>query len=391
MKRSWLINALIASSVASAVLLLFSALNDAGNLSFHSYLVPIAFTGTLWNIVGLLPSPASLVGLIPHVASDSILTPHYRPVAFFSVLVITALLCLLEAHGLRQRQKWALLAMGLFLLVDLLVQGSSLVGAVRSDWPAFRGVSGLSGGLLGFFLFTKRMFLKLFIDAGCAALLLSDGYGSFSLSSATAPAANLPQSLSSVPAAMPSEESRNPWPAVAKQVELTPLLRSNRTVFLSACTCIAALSLMIVSKSLAPPPSAGQYDIFARLLPGFLYALLHYALVAWHTRREPERFALGLATACSLTVSASGFASGPVLFLAMFQHPSGIDAPGSSSLMPLAFLTLVFVLANFVLLFASLRTSWLARSEAARSPISWALGFVFPFAVLIVVRGIILQ
>jgi hypothetical protein len=63
----------------------------------------------------------------------------------------------------------------------------------------------------------------------------------------------------------------------------------------------------------------------------------------------------------------------------------------TAGLLPLAFLTLLFVLGNFVLLFASLRTSWLAREDGVQSPISWTLGFAFPFATLLIIRGILLS
>jgi hypothetical protein len=390
MQRSWLIHALIASSVGSAVLLLFSVLNDAWNLASHSYLVPVPFTGTLWNVVGLLPSPASLVGLIPHVTSDPILTPHYRSPVFFSVLIITALLCLAEAYGLRSRQHWALLAMALFIAVDFLVQASDFSSAIRLQWPVIKEAQGFLAGFVVFSLATKRMFLKLCLDTGCAAFLLSGGYGDVSLFGARAQHANAPRPLPSFPPAMPHQDAANAPSVYMPPVERTPLLRSTRTVFLAACACAATLVLLILSNWLAPATPPGQYDIHARLTPAFLFALLHYGLAAWHTRRAPERFGLGLAFACSLTVSAAGFASGPVLLLALLQRPGQVD-PSSSGLMPLAFLTLIFLSINFVLLLGSLRTSWLARSEESSSPMSWTLGFAFPFVMLIVVRGIVLR
>jgi hypothetical protein len=376
MQRSWLIHALIASSVGSAVLLLFSILNDAVALASHSPLVPVSFTATLWNVVGLLPSPASLIGLIPHVISDPLLTPHYRPGAFFAVLFVTALLCLAEAYGLRARQRWALYAMALLILVDFFTQGSDFVSAIRLQWPGIKAAQGSFAGLVTFLFATKRIYLKLCLDTCCAAFLLSDGYGDISLLQTTAPRTNAPPQPTA--------------PACPSRAESTPFQRSNRVVFLATSASVACLVLLLVSNWLVPKSPAGQYDIHARLTPAFLFALLHYGLAAWHTRRATERFGLGLAFACSLGVTAAGFVSGPALLLAMFRAPGAVD-PTGSGLVPLALLSLVFLCLNFVLLLASLRSSWLARTEVTSSPIAWTLGFAFPFVTLILMRGIVLN
>jgi hypothetical protein len=125
MKRSWVIPALMIGSVASAVLPLFSFVNDFLQLLTHYYLVPVSFTGTLWNVIGLVPTPASLVGLIPYISSDLFLTPHYRSFTFFFVQIVAALLCFAEAYLLRRRQPWALYAIIVFLPADFLLQASS--------------------------------------------------------------------------------------------------------------------------------------------------------------------------------------------------------------------------------------------------------------------------
>jgi len=85
MKRSWLIHGLILSSAAAGALLVFTFLNDLYNLTSGTHVVPVTSTGTLWNIVGLPPSPASLIDLIPYFSADPLLTPHYRPCVFFLV------------------------------------------------------------------------------------------------------------------------------------------------------------------------------------------------------------------------------------------------------------------------------------------------------------------
>ncbi len=59
-----------------------------------------------------------------------------------------------------------------------------------------------------------------------------------------------------------------------------------------------------------------------------------------------------------------------------------MSAGVGSGLMTIAMLCLLFILGNFVLLLASLRTSGLAQSEATNSPLHWVLGFAFPFATL---------
>jgi hypothetical protein len=387
MKRSWLIHVLIIGSLGSGVLLLFSFVNDFLHLLAHFYLVPLAFAQTLWNVVGLLPTPAALTGLLPYMGSDPILTPSYKPFTFFSVQIVVGLLCLSEAYGLRRRQTWALYAMVLFIPVDFLVQAAHLSAAVRMQWPATTEAHGFPAGLATFLFFARRMILKLCLDTGCAAALLLGGYGDFSISGETAPAVNAPLPLGPFP--MPGQVVNHSWVA-APPVEM-PVLFANRIVFWSAIACLGALILLILSK---PPASASpptQFDVYGRLLPGFLFASLHYGLVAWHTRRQPERFGLGLACACSLAVSAAGFVTAPVLFLGLFQRPSPQAAAMTAGLLPLAFLTLLFVLGNFVLLFASLRTSWLAREDGVQSPISWTLGFAFPFATLLIIRGILLS
>jgi hypothetical protein len=80
----------------------------------------------------------------------------------------------------------------------------------------------------------------------------------------------------------------------------------------------------------------------------------------------------------------------PVLLFAFLQPSSvaAMSAAAGSGLMTMAMLCLLFILGNFVLLLASLRTSWLAQSEAANSPLHWILGFAFPFATLMALRGI---
>jgi hypothetical protein len=161
-------------------------------------------------------------------------------------------------------------------------------------------------------------------------------------------------------------------------------------VFHCAIACVSLLILLLLFKPPAPASSQTQPSLYAHLLPSFLLALLDYGLVAWHTRRQPERFALGLACACSLAVSAAGFMAAPVLLFAFLQPSSvaAMSAGAGSGLMTMAMLCLLFILGNFVLLLASLRTSWLAQSEDPSSPLHWILGFSFPFATLMALRGI---
>ena len=181
MKRSWVIPALMIGSVASAVLLLFSFVNDFLQLLTHYYLVPVSFTGTLWNVIGLVPTPASLVGLIPYISSDPFLTPHYRPFTFFFVQIVVALLCFAEAYGLRRRHPWALYAIIVFLPVDFLLQASSFSAVIRMQWHAVREVQAFLPAALTLLIYGKRMILKMCLDSGCAAALLLGGYGSSSL------------------------------------------------------------------------------------------------------------------------------------------------------------------------------------------------------------------
>jgi hypothetical protein len=401
MKRSWVIPALMIGSVASAVLLLFSFVNDFLQLLTHYYLVPVSFTGTLWNVIGLVSTPASLVGLIPYISSDPFLTPHYRPFTFFSVQIVAALLCFAEAYGLRRRHPWALYAIVVFLPVDFLLQASSFSAVIRMQWHGVREVQAFLPAALTLLIYGKRMVLKMCLDAGCAAALLIDGYGSSSLSREAA--------TSSVPGAVPTRlaaaTAPRPHPLTPSHGEIvnhswvpaaplvaadTPVLRLNRMVFRCAIACVSLLILLLLFKPHAPASSQTQPGLYAHLFPPFLLALLDYGLVAWHTRRRPERFALGLACACSLAVSAAGFMTAPALLFAFLQ-PSSVAAMSAgvgSGLMTMAMLCLLFILGNFVLLLVSLRTSWLAQSEATNSPLHWILGFAFPFATLMALRGI---
>jgi hypothetical protein len=390
MKRSWVIPALMIGSVASAVLLLFSFVNDFPQLLTRYYLVPVSFTGTLWNVIGLVPTPASLVGLVPYISSDPFLTPHYRPFTFFFVQIVAALLCFAEAYGLRRRHPWALYAIVVFLPVDFLLQASSFSAAIRMQWPAVREAQAFLPAALTLLIHGQRMILKMCLDAGCAAALLLDGYGNSSLSvEAAAPAATAPR-----PHPLTSshgEVVNHSWvPAAPLVADDTPVLRLNRMVFRCAVTCVSLLILLLLFKPRAPGSSQTQPTLYAHLFPSFLLALLDYGLVAWHTRRQPERFALGLACACSLAVSAAGFMAAPVLLLAFLQPSSvaAVSAGAGSGLMTMAMLCLLFILGNFVLLLASLRTSWLAQSEDTNSPLHWILGFAFPFATLMALRGI---
>jgi hypothetical protein len=390
MKRSWVIPALMIGSVASAVLLLFSFVNDFLQLLTHYYLVPVSFTGTLWNVIGLVPTPASLVGLIPYISSDPFLTPHYRSFTFFFVQIAAALLCFAEAYLLRRRQPWALYAIIVFLPVDFLLQASSFSAVLRMQWHAVREVQAFLPAALTLLIYGKRMILKMCLDAGCAAALLLGGYGSSSLAAeAAAPVATAlhPHSLT----LSHGEVVNHSWvPAAPPVAADTPVLRLNRMVFHCAIACVSLLILLLLFKPPAPASTQTQPDIYARLFPSFLLALLDYGLVAWHTRRQPERFALGLACACSLAVSAAGFVAAPVLLFAFLQPSSvaAVSAGAGSGLMTMAMLCLLFILGNFVLLLASLRTSWLAQSEATNSPLHWVLGFAFPFATLMALRGI---
>jgi hypothetical protein len=390
MKRSWVIPALMIGSVASAVLLLFSFVNDFLELLTHYYLVPVSFTGTLWNVIGLVPTPASLVGLVPYISSDPFLTPHYRPFTFFFVQIVAALLCFAEAYGLRRRHPWALYAVMVFLPVDFLLQASSFSAATRMQWHAVREAQAFLPAALTLLIYGKRMILKMCLDAGCAAALLLGGYGSSSLiGEAAVPPATAP---SPHPLAQSHGEVVNhSWvPAAPPVAADTPVLRLNRMVFHCAIVCVSLLILLLFFRPHAPASSQTQPDIYAHLFPSFLLALLDYGLVAWHTRRQPERFALGLACACSLAVCAAGFMTAPVLLFAFLQPSSvaAVSAGAGSGLMTMAMLCLLFILGNFVLLLASLRTSWLAQSEDTNSPLHWILGFAFPFATLMALRGI---
>jgi hypothetical protein len=401
MKRSWVIPALMIGSVASAVLLLFSFVSDFLQLLTHYYLVPVSFTGTLWNVIGLVPTPASLIGLLPSISSDPILTPHYRPFTFFFVQIVAAPLCFAEAYGLRRRQPWALYAIIVFLPVDLLLQASSFSAVLRMQWNAVREVQAFLPAALTLLIYGKRMILKMCVDSACAAALLLGGYGRSSLTGEAATSA-IP---SAVPTRLAVASAPRPHPLTPSHGEVvndswvravppvaadTPVLRLNRMVFHCAIACVSLLILLLLFKPPAPASSQTQPDIDAHLFPSFLLALLDYGLVAWHTRRQPERFALGLACACSLAVSAAGFMTAPVLLFAFFQRSSvaAVSAGAGSSLMTMAMLCLLFILGNFVMLLASLRTSWLAQSEATNSPLHWILGFAFPFATLMALRGI---
>jgi hypothetical protein len=375
MKRSWVIPALMIGSVASAVLLLFSFVNDFLQLLTHYSLVPVSFTGTLWNVIGLVPTPASLIGLLPYISSDPILTPHYRPFTFFFVQIVAALLCFAEAYGLRRRHPWALYAIIVFLPVDFLLQASSFSTVLRMQWHALREVQAFLPAALTLLLYGKRTILKMCLDSGCAAALL---LGEAAEAAATAPR---PHPLT------PShgEVVNHSWvPAAPPVAADTPVLRLNRMVFHCAIACVGLLILLLLFKPPAAASSQTQPGLYAHLFPSFLLALLDYGLVAWHTRRQPERFALGLACACSLAVSAAGFMAAPV-FLFAFLQPSSVAAVSvgvGSGLMTIAMLCLLFILGNFVLLLASLRTSGLAQSEATNAPLHWVLGFAFPFATL---------
>jgi hypothetical protein len=390
MKRPWVIPTLMIGSVASAVLLLFSFVNDFFQLLTHYYLVPVSFTGTLWNVIGLVPTPASLVGLIPYISSDPFLTPHYRPFTFFFVQIVAALLCFAEAYGLRRRHPWALYAIIVFLPVDFLLQASSLSAVIRMQWHAVREVQALLPAALTLLIYGKRMILKMCLDAGCAAALLLGGYGSSSITEeAVAPVTNAPHAHSLTPSH--GEVVNHSWvPAAPPAAADTPVLRLNRMVFRCAIACVSLLILLLLFKPPTPASSQTQPSLYAHLFPSFLLALLDYGLVAWHTRRQPERFALGLACACSLAVCAAGFMTAPVLLFAFLQPSSvaAMSAGAGPGLMTMAMLCLLFILGNFVLLLASLRTSWLAQSEATNSPLHWILGFSFPFATLMALRGI---
>ncbi len=390
MKRSWVVPALVIGSVASAALLLFSFVNDFLQLLTHYYLVPVSFTGTLWNVIGLVPTPASLVGLVPYISSDPFLTPHYRPFTFFSVQIVAALLCFAEAYGLRRRHPWALYAIVVFMPVDFLLQASSFSAVIRMQWHAVREVQAFLPAALTLLIYGKRMILKMCLDTGCAAALLLGGYGGLSSTGeAAAPVAPAPRPLPPTPShGQVVNHSR--VPAARPVTADTPVLRLNRMVFRCAIACVSVLILLLLFKPPAPASLQTQPDVYGHLFPSFLLALLDYGLVAWHTRRQPERFALGLACACSLAVSAAGFVAAPVLLFAFLQPSSvaAVSAGAGSGLMTMGMLCLLFILGNFVLLLASLRTSWLAQSEDTNSPLHWILGFAFPFATLVALRGI---
>lgn len=228
-------------SVASAVLLLFSFVNDFLQLLTHYSLVPVSFTGTLWNVIGLVPTPASLIGLLPYISSDPILTPHYRPFTFFFVQIVAALLCFAEAYGLRRRHPWALYAIIVFLPVDFLLQASSFSTVLRMQWHALREVQAFLPATLTLLIYGKRTILKMCLDSGCAAALL---LGEAAEAAATAPR---PHPLT------PShgEVVNHSWVAAAPPVAAdTPVLRLNRMVFHCAIACVSLLSCCCSSSHL---------------------------------------------------------------------------------------------------------------------------------------------
>jgi hypothetical protein len=393
MKRSWLIHGLILSSAAAGALLVFTFLNDLYNLTSGPRLVPVTFTGTLWNIVGLPPSPASLIGLIPYFFTDPLLTPHYRPFLFFSVLLVTAALCFVQTYGLRRNASWALYSIFLFCLIDFGGQAVHLARTTVSQWPASAAAPTAFAGFAAFLLASKRMILKVCLDTGCAAALSRGGYGDFSLMGEEQTRAPWPRQ----PAAPLSNSLADHRPPVlgvpggsAGELDDQPQLRkSARVVLWGSVACCSVLLLLVVSKPLFPTPSPSQFDLYARLMPSFLVAALQYGMVAWQVRRGPDSFGLGLACACSFGVSAAGFVTGPILFLGLFQRSMPAFADTMPSLKPVALLVLAFIVANFGILFSSLRISWLTRFDTNRSPASWALGFAFPFVLLIVLRAMV--
>jgi hypothetical protein len=381
MKRSWLIDALMAACVAAAALLLLSFLNDVWALSTHFYLVPTELTGMLWNLVGLPPSPASLIGVLTHGIEDPFLSTRYKSSEFLAVLITAAALCLIQAFGLRRRQNWAFNTMVLLCAVDFLVQGSDLSRAVREQWREHVSPA-------GFLLADARMMLKLCLDTVCAAALLLDRYGQVSPSRAAAPARwnrVVPSARPlAAPAVLPTPAASDPW--LRRPLAVAPAMRSNQIVFASALACLAVLLLLLTSKAFVPAQSM-THAVYERIFPALLLASLQYGLVAWHTRKSPERFGLGLGCACSLWVSAVGLWAAPLFVFGLLTQHQNAQAPELAGLGSMAFLVLLFLVADLVLLYSCLRTTYLAREELPRFSATWALGFALPFALLIVFRS----
>jgi uncharacterized membrane protein YjgN (DUF898 family) len=132
------------------------------------------------------------------------------------------------------------------------------------------------------------------------------------------------------------------------------------------------------------------YPILHRLSASLLLAALQYGLIAWHTRAKPESFGIGLATSCSLWVSAVGFVTVPIMFLGLTSAPRPGDPLHQevSGFTEIALFAFIFVLANLVLLFTALRTTWLSREEEAWSITEWAFGFFTPLLLLFLRRAV---
>ena len=178
-------------------------------------------------------------------------------------------------------------------------------------------------------------------------------------------------------------------PFLTREPALPPVFRANRIVFFSAIVCLGAIGLLMLAR-LAITPDSFAYSVVHNLSASLLLAALQYGLIAWHIRAIPESFGLGLATSCSLWVSAMGLVTVPMMILGL----AGAPRPGQplhqefSALTTVALFALLFVLANLVLLFAALRTAWLARSEEAVSLSQWLFGFFLPLLLLYLLRAV---
>jgi hypothetical protein len=180
-------------------------------------------------------------------------------------------------------------------------------------------------------------------------------------------------------------------PFLTREPTMPPVFRANGLVFFSAIVCLGAIAFLMLAR-FAITPDSFAYSVLHNLSASLLLAGLQYGLIAWHTRAIPESFGLGLATACSLWVSAVGIVTVPMMFLGL----AGAPQPGQplhqevSALTGIALFATVFVLANLVLLLAALRSTWLARSEGAVSFSQWLFGFFLPLLLLYLLRAVAL-
>jgi hypothetical protein len=199
----------------------------------------------------------------------------------------------------------------------------------------------------------------------------------------------MPPSRPATPAPNPKLPMAPRSPFLTREPTLPPVFRANRLVFFSAIVCLGAIGLLMLAR-LAITPDSFAYSVMRNLSASLLLAGLQYGLIAWHTRGIPESFGLGLATACSLWVSVVGLVSVPMMFLGL----AGAPQPGQpllqevSALTGVALFAFVFVLANLVLLFATLRTTWLARQEEGLSLTEWLFGFFLPLLLLYLLRAV---